>query len=79
MWTRQDRKLLPTELGFTVNDLLVKYFDTVFNVGFTATMEEHLDSIARGEEQMVPVLRDFYDFFEPQVQHAERTMEKVVG
>jgi DNA topoisomerase I len=75
---REDRKLVPTELGTTVNDLLVKYFDPVFNVGFTAGMEEHLDSIARGQEQMVPVLREFYDFFQPQVEHAERTMEKVV-
>ena len=75
---RQDRKLIPTELGFTVNDLLIKYFDTIFNVGFTAGMEEHLDSIARGQEQMVPVLSDFYSFFRPQVEHAERTMEKVV-
>jgi DNA topoisomerase I len=75
---REDRKLVPTELGTTVNDLLVKYFDPVFNVGFTASMEEHLDSIARGQEQMVPVLREFYGFFQPQVEHAERTMEKVV-
>ena len=74
---RQDRKLLPTELGFTVNDLLVQYFDTIFDVGFTATMEEHLDGISRGEEQMVPVLREFYGLFGPQLQHAERTMAKV--
>jgi DNA topoisomerase I len=75
---REERKLVPTELGTTVNDLLVKYFDNIFNVGFTAGMEEHLDGIARGQEQMVPVLRDFYDIFRPQVEHAERTMEKVV-
>jgi DNA topoisomerase-1 len=74
---RSEKKLVPTELGFTVNDLLVKHFDRVFNVGFTATMEEHLDGISRGEEQMVPVLRDFYAFFGPQLQEAERTMEKV--
>ncbi len=74
---RTDKKLVPTDLGFTVNDLLVKHFDAVFNVGFTATMEEHLDSISRGEEQMVPVLQAFYDFFAPQLQMAERTMEKV--
>ena len=74
---RQDRKLLPTELGFTVNDLLVQYFDTVFDVGFTATMEEHLDGISRGEEQMVPVLREFYGLFGPQLRHAERNMVKV--
>jgi len=75
---REERKLIPTELGYTVNDLLIKYFDTIFNVGFTAGMEEHLDSIARGQEQMVPVLSDFYTLFRPQVEHAERTMEKVV-
>jgi DNA topoisomerase-1 len=74
---RSEKKLVPTELGFTVNDLLVKYFDTVFNVGFTAQMEEQLDSISRGESEMAPVLRQFYDLFEPQLQNAERTMEKV--
>ena len=74
---RSDKKLIPTELGFTVNDLLVRHFDNVFNVGFTANMEEHLDGISRGEEQMAPVLRDFYAFFGPQLQEAERTMEKV--
>jgi len=75
---RSDRRLVPTELGFTVNDLLVKYFDPIFNVGFTANMEEHLDSIASGEEQMVPVLRDFYESFLPQLREAERNMERVV-
>ncbi len=74
---RVDKKLAPTELGFTVNDLLVKHFDSVFNVGFTASMEEHLDGISRGEEAMAPVLQEFYDFFGPQLQLAERTMEKV--
>ena len=74
---RIEKKLVPTELGLKVNDLLVKHFDSVFSVGFTADMEEHLDGIARGDEQMVPVLRDFYGFFGPQLLAAERTMEKV--
>ncbi len=74
---RVEKKLAPTELGFTVNDLLVKHFDSVFNVGFTASMEEHLDGIARGEERLTPVLRDFYGFFGPQLRSAEETMEKV--
>jgi DNA topoisomerase-1 len=74
---RVERKLAPTELGFTVNDLLVKHFDPIFNVGFTAGMEEHLDDIASGEELLVPVLRDFYEFFAPQLRAAETQMEKV--
>jgi DNA topoisomerase-1 len=74
---RSEKRLVPTDLGYTVNDLLVKHFDAIFNVGFTAGMEEHLDTISRGEEEMVPVLRNFYAFFAPQLREAERTMEKV--
>ncbi len=74
---RSEKKLIPTELGFTVNDLLVKYFDNVFNVSFTAEMEEDLDRISRGETAMQPVLRDFYKTFEPQLKTAEQSMEKV--
>jgi DNA topoisomerase-1 len=74
---RSEKKLVPTELGFTVNDLLVKYFDNLFNVGFTAELEEELDRISRGETAMQPVLRDFYASFEPQLQNAEKSMEKV--
>ena len=74
---RSEKKLVPTELGFTVNDLLVKYFDSVFNVGFTAQMEERLDSISRGETAMEPVLSQFYELFAPQLQNAQQTMEKV--
>jgi DNA topoisomerase I len=74
---RSERRLLPTELGCTVNDLLIKHFDSVFNVGFTAGMEERLDAVARGEADTVSVLRDFYDTFGPQLQAAEQQMEKV--
>ena len=61
-----------------MNDLLVKYFDNIFNVGFTATMEEHLDSIANGKEEMVPVLRAFYGLLRAAIAHADATMEKVM-
>jgi DNA topoisomerase-1 len=74
---RIDRRLNPTELGFIVNDLVVKHFPDVVNIGFTAQMEEDLDLIARGEEDWVPVLREFYTPFEQAVQLAEQTMEKV--
>jgi DNA topoisomerase-1 len=74
---RIERRLHPTELGFIVNDLLVKYFPDVMDVSFTARMEEDLDLIARGEREWVPVLRDFYQPFERAVDRAERTMEKV--
>lgn len=74
---RRERRLHPTELGFVVNDLLVKHFPEVMDVGFTARMEEDLDLIARGEREWVPVLREFYGPFEEAVNRAEQTMEKV--
>jgi DNA topoisomerase-1 len=74
---RIERRLHPTELGFTVNDLVVKHFPDVVDVGFTARMEDDLDLIARGEREWVPVLREFYGPFEKAVSLAEQTMEKV--
>jgi DNA topoisomerase-1 len=74
---RIERRLRPTELGSTVNDLLVKHFPDIVDVGFTARMEEDLDLIARGERKWVPVLREFYEPFEHAVKRAEQTMERV--
>jgi DNA topoisomerase-1 len=74
---RVNRHLQPTEIGFTVNDLLVKYFPGIVDVGFTARMEEDLDLIASGKRRWVPVLRDFYGPFEKTLQHAEKHMENL--
>jgi DNA topoisomerase-1 len=74
---RIERRLHPTELGFIVNDLLVKHFPDIVDVSFTARMEGDLDLIARGEREWVPVLSEFYEPFERSVKVAEQTMEKV--
>jgi DNA topoisomerase-1 len=57
------RKLMPTEIGFTVNDLLVEHFPKIVDLKFTAHMEEDLDKIAEGQEKWVPVVREFYEPF----------------
>ncbi len=72
-----NRHLVPTELGFLVNDLLVKHFSDIVDLQFTAHMEEDLDRIAAGERDWVTVLREFYGPFERTLQMAERNMEKV--
>jgi DNA topoisomerase-1 len=51
-----DRRFQPTELGVLVNDLLVKHFGNIIEVGFTARMEDNLDRIASGEREWVPVI-----------------------
>jgi len=74
---REDRRLAPTEIGFIVNDILVKHFPDIINVDFTARMEADLDLIAAGEREWVPVLQEFYGPFEKAVKQAGLTMEKV--
>jgi DNA topoisomerase I len=75
--TVEEKKLVPTELGFVVNDLLVEHFPNIFDVGFTSQMESELDDIASGDRQWVPTLRQFYGPFTESLKTAEKTMEKV--
>jgi len=64
----EQRRLTPTELGRTVSKILVAHFGDLFNVKFTAHMEEELDLIEEGNENWVDVLRDFYEPFAEQVE-----------
>jgi DNA topoisomerase-1 len=72
-----DRRLKPTDLGFIVNDLLVKHFAQEVDVRFTAQMEEKLDRIADGEADWVQVLRDFYAPFKQTLDRAAVEMPNV--
>jgi DNA topoisomerase-1 len=54
----------PTELGKTVNDLLIQGgFDDLFNETYTARMEEELDSIEEGKLKWTDALHEFYGKF----------------
>jgi DNA topoisomerase-1 len=68
--------LKPTDLAMHVNDLLVKHFPDVVDVGFTAAMEEHLDAVADGNEQWVPVIRDFYKPFKANLIVKDKEVKK---
>jgi DNA topoisomerase-1 len=67
---KDGRALVPQELGFVVNDLLVEHFPDVFSVGFTAEMEEELDEVARGERPWAPVVKQFYEPLEAALESA---------
>jgi DNA topoisomerase-1 len=60
---KEQRKLLPTELGKHVNGILVDRFADIMDVQFTASMEEELDEIERGTISWVKALKDFYTPF----------------
>jgi DNA topoisomerase-1 len=74
---REKRRLYPTDIGETVNDLLVDHFPGIVDLGFTAEMEADLDAIASGTRQWVDVLRDFYDPFSAQLEVAKVAMPEV--
>ena len=61
---KKEKKLHPTELGLTVNKILVKSFPELFNVEFTSKMEEELDKIEAGVKKSAKILEDFYNPFE---------------
>ncbi|MBI5449114.1 type I DNA topoisomerase [Candidatus Gottesmanbacteria bacterium] len=75
--TREEKKLVPTELGNSVVDFLVKYFPGIMALPFTAAMEDDLDAIANGEKQWVPVIAAFYEPFSKMLTATYEQAEKV--
>jgi DNA topoisomerase-1 len=75
--TKEEKKLVPTELGNSVTDFLVQYFPDILELPFTAKMEQELDAIANGEIEWVPVVREFYTPFEKDLNAAYDNAEKV--
>jgi DNA topoisomerase-1 len=68
----------PTELGFKVSDLLVRYFPKIIDVKFTALMEEELDEIEEGKIDKIRVLQDFYAPFKVSLDFAQKNIKKEV-
>ena len=64
-------KLIPTESGFQVNDFLVGQLPELFDVGFTAKMENELDDIENGKMEWTGMLNDFYGNFLKWMDHAK--------
>ena len=69
---QRERRLYPTELGKAVNKILVENFPNLFNVEFTARMEEELDTIASGRQSYRQVMDDFYQPFIRSVEGVDR-------
>ena len=74
---RDGKRLIPTETGILVNDLITEHFPEVVDVGFTAKMEEDLDLIAEGKRPWVELIREFYGPFAQQIKEAEKKMPEM--
>ncbi len=74
---KEQKQLVPTDLGKIVNQLLVENFGDIVNVEFTAKVEEEFDEVAEGKEEWKQVIRDFYTPFEKNVERVEKELEHV--
>lgn len=74
---KESGKLLPTELGVTVNDLLRRFFPDILNLDFTAGLENQLDEIGAGKLEWKRVVGEFYAKFKGDVEVAEKEMDMV--
>jgi DNA topoisomerase-1 len=77
-YARKDQnKFRPTELGTVVTDLLVKHFEEIFDLQYTARMEEELDEVEEGKMTWIEALDEFYKKFEKDLKKASKNMENL--
>ena len=74
---KEQKQLVPTDLGKIVNKLLIENFGDIINVAFTAKIEEEFDEIAEGKENWKEVISEFYGPFEENVERVEKELEHV--
>ena len=74
---KEQKQLVPTELGKIVNKLLCENFADVINVEFTAKVETEFDNIAEGKENWKKMIEEFYGPFEENVERVEKELEHV--
>ena len=76
--SREKRNLIPTELGFIVNNIVSEYFTQIVDVDFTAEMEKNLDNIEEGNEEWTKVVGEFFGPLKIAIEKAEKEVSKVV-
>jgi DNA topoisomerase I len=75
--TKLGGKFAPTEIGLVVTDLLVENFRDIFDVAYTARLEEELDEVEDGKEKWTDALAEFYKRFSKDLKYAEKHMENI--
>jgi|HubBroStandDraft_1064217.scaffolds.fasta_scaffold06375_4 DNA topoisomerase I len=72
--TKDQGRFSPTMLGERVSVLLVKSFEDIFDVGFTARLEEELDEIEEGKLPWRQAVKEFWDPFLVDLDKADEQM-----
>ncbi len=74
---REGKSLYPTELGTIVTDLMADHFKDIVDVGFTADMEDKLDTVEDGNSKWVDVISEFYTPFKNTLSEAEEKIGNI--
>jgi DNA topoisomerase-1 len=75
--TKISGRFYPTEIGMVVCDLLVESFPYIFDITYTAKLEEELDEIEEGTEKWTTLLNGFYGYFEGELKDAGKNMRDI--
>ena len=75
---RETKILIPTELGFIVNDILSNYFKQIVDTDFTAEMEVKLDNVEAGKESWTHIVDEFFTPLKEDIEKAEKEISKVI-
>ena len=72
-------KLVPTDIGFLVNDFLINNFKDIVDYGFTASIEQDFDRVATGNSEWESIMKQFYANFHPVVEDVKKNATRETG
>jgi DNA topoisomerase-1 len=72
----EKKRFYPTDVGRIVNKFLTNYFTKYVDYDFTANLEDELDAVSRGEEEWIPLLRNFWQPFKDQIDHTQENVQR---
>lgn len=72
----ESKRFHPTDVGRVVNRFLTNYFTKYVDYDFTARLEDELDAVSRGEEDWIPLLKQFWSPFKERIDHTQETVKR---
>ncbi len=73
----EKKRIHPTEVAFTVTEMLEKHFPEIVDSGFTASMEEELDEVAEGTTNWQTILKAFYTPFLQKIEEGKKSIKSL--
>ena len=74
--TLENKRFYPTDVGRVVNKFLTEHFTTYVDYNFTATLEDALDAVSRGEKDWIPLMNEFWKPFHHLISEKEQSVQR---